>query len=187
MFFFKVVDLHLTNTTEELEYLICSTLSSDITLFEKISSSAYRLRSNPLTSKGEGDYQSDSEDSRSVDVSCGDSIFSNDESELDSARTSFSIINHRRGSTKKHSKVVDDTEIDESNSGELWVLALMEGEYSELSLEEKLTTLVALADLTSAGSSIRVEVSQPSSSCFTFGILYWYHSQESQLQISMHE
>lgn len=152
----RVVDLHLTNTTEELEYLICSTLSSDITLFEKISSSAYRLRSNPLTSKGERDHQSDSEDSRSVDVSCGDSIFSN-ESELDSARTSFSIINHRQGSRKKHSKVVDDTEIDESNPGELWVLALMEGEYSELSLEEKLTTLVALADLTSAGSSIRVD------------------------------
>ncbi|KDP45175.1 hypothetical protein JCGZ_15040 [Jatropha curcas] len=48
-------------------------------------------------------------------------------------------------------------EIDESQPGEVWLLGLMEGEYSDLSIEEKLNALVALIDLLSAGSSVRVE------------------------------
>jgi hypothetical protein len=51
-----------------------------------------------------------------------------------------------------------ENEIDESRPGEVWLLGLMEGEYSDLSIEEKLNGLVALIDLVSAGSSIRLEV-----------------------------
>ncbi|KAF9618781.1 hypothetical protein IFM89_002649 [Coptis chinensis] len=144
--------------TAELEILICSTLSSDITLFENISPSGYRLRSNPLTNKAAGVYQSYSEDFGNVD---GDSennnTISSDESELDLGRTNLSIVKPKQHHTKKSLVMIECTKIDESNSGELWVLALMEGEYSDLSIEEKLNSLVALVDLTSVGSSIRVK------------------------------
>ncbi|KAF8413823.1 hypothetical protein HHK36_001817 [Tetracentron sinense] len=49
-----------------------------------------------------------------------------------------------------------DTEIDESNSGEPWVQALMEGEYSDVSVEERLNALVALVGVAIEGNSIRV-------------------------------
>ncbi|KAJ0959683.1 hypothetical protein J5N97_000651 [Dioscorea zingiberensis] len=45
----------------------------------------------------------------------------------------------------------------ESYSGEAWVLGLMEGEYSNLSIEEKLDALLALVDLTASSSSCQFE------------------------------
>lgn len=50
----------------------------------------------------------------------------------------------------------DDIEIDESNSGEPWVQGLVEGEYSDLSVEERLNALVALVGVAIEGNSIRV-------------------------------
>uniref|UniRef100_A0A1D1XSU5 Reticulocyte-binding protein 2 a n=1 Tax=Anthurium amnicola TaxID=1678845 RepID=A0A1D1XSU5_9ARAE len=50
----------------------------------------------------------------------------------------------------------DGTEIDESDSGEPWVQGLMEGEYSDLSVEERLNALVALIGMAIEGNSIRV-------------------------------
>ncbi|XP_077212458.1 homeobox-DDT domain protein RLT2-like [Tasmannia lanceolata] len=50
----------------------------------------------------------------------------------------------------------EGTEIDESNSGELWVQGLMEGEYSDLTVEERLNALAALIGLAIEGNSIRV-------------------------------
>jgi hypothetical protein len=57
----------------------------------------------------------------------------------------------------------EDTDIDESNPGEPWVQGLMEGEYSDLSVEERLNALVALIGVAIEGNSIRVvlEVSFP--------------------------
>lgn len=49
----------------------------------------------------------------------------------------------------------EDTAIDESNSGEPWVQGLMEGEYSDLSVEERLNALVALIGVAVEGNSIR--------------------------------
>ncbi|XP_010260331.1 PREDICTED: homeobox-DDT domain protein RLT2 isoform X2 [Nelumbo nucifera] len=49
-----------------------------------------------------------------------------------------------------------DVEIDESNLGEPWVQGLMEGEYSDLSVEERLNALVALIGVAIEGNSIRV-------------------------------
>ncbi|KAL5998845.1 hypothetical protein ACLOJK_009793 [Asimina triloba] len=60
--------------------------------------------------------------------------------------------NHHEGGNDDQ----DDTEIDESNSGEPWVQGLMEGEYSDLSVEERLSALVALIGVAIEGNSIRV-------------------------------
>ncbi|XP_022720447.1 homeobox-DDT domain protein RLT1-like isoform X2 [Durio zibethinus] len=46
-------------------------------------------------------------------------------------------------------------EIDESKSGESWIQGLSEGEYSHLSVEERLNALVALIGIVNEGNSIR--------------------------------
>ena len=51
---------------------------------------------------------------------------------------------------------LEDTEIDESNPGELWVQGLMERDYSDLSVEERVNALVALISMAIEGNSIRV-------------------------------
>ncbi|CAL5352855.1 unnamed protein product [Camellia sinensis] len=48
----------------------------------------------------------------------------------------------------------EDMVIDESNSGEPWVQGLMEGEYSDLSVEERLSAVVALIGVANEGNSI---------------------------------
>ncbi|XP_054812653.1 homeobox-DDT domain protein RLT2 isoform X2 [Prosopis cineraria] len=50
----------------------------------------------------------------------------------------------------------DTASIDESNRGEPWVEGLIEGEYSDLSVEERLNALVALIGVAIEGNSIRV-------------------------------
>ncbi|XP_039039455.1 homeobox-DDT domain protein RLT3-like [Hibiscus syriacus] len=147
-----VTELNLTSSTEELEEVICSTLSSDITLFEKISSSAYRLRCSSVA-KDSNDCHSDTEDSGSVD----DSDDSSDDSECDSGNYYQRKTKHDNHRKSKNNMLTVYTEIDESHPGDVWLLGLMEGEYSDLSIEEKLNALVALIDLLSAGSSIRME------------------------------
>ncbi|KAK1379238.1 hypothetical protein POM88_025982 [Heracleum sosnowskyi] len=57
----SIVELNLAATTNELELLISSVLSSDVTLFEKIASSAYRVRINSVLHESESD-QSDVDD-----------------------------------------------------------------------------------------------------------------------------
>ncbi|KAK7319734.1 hypothetical protein RJT34_04459 [Clitoria ternatea] len=47
-------------------------------------------------------------------------------------------------------------EIDESKPGESWVQGLAEGEYSDLSVEERLNALVVLVGVANEGNSIRV-------------------------------
>ncbi|GKU93030.1 hypothetical protein SLEP1_g6668 [Rubroshorea leprosula] len=50
----------------------------------------------------------------------------------------------------------EDTDIDESNPGEPWVQGLMEGEYTDLSVEERLNALVTLIGVAIEGNSVRV-------------------------------
>ncbi|CAN6444549.1 unnamed protein product [Victoria cruziana] len=50
----------------------------------------------------------------------------------------------------------EDIEIDESSIGEPWVQGLVEGEYSDLSVEERLHALVALIGVALEGNSIRI-------------------------------
>ena len=138
-----------------MENLIISALSSNIKLYEKISQSRYRLRIHTVEKECE-DFRSDSED-----LGCGDDVSEvtggNDanDSECESRDTSLSKSDVSKSNS--HSLTVYD-EIDESHPGEVWLLGLMEGEYSDLSIEEKLNALTALVDLIRAGSSIRMEV-----------------------------
>ncbi|ESW31360.1 hypothetical protein PHAVU_002G232200 [Phaseolus vulgaris] len=50
----------------------------------------------------------------------------------------------------------DNMEIDESKPGESWVQGLAEGEFSDLSVEERLNALVVLVGVANEGNSIRV-------------------------------
>ncbi|KAE9460106.1 hypothetical protein C3L33_07980, partial [Rhododendron williamsianum] len=54
-----------------------------------------------------------------------------------------------------------DTEIDESKSGQPWVLGLTEGEYSDLSVEERLRALVAVDRLDAANALKKQIEEQP--------------------------
>ncbi|URE22844.1 hypothetical protein MUK42_12920 [Musa troglodytarum] len=155
----QIVELGLPNTTEELEKLIYSTLSSDITLFEKIGPSAYRLRVDPQI-KGKGDSHSDTEDSGSVDDDSEDdnaSGSSDDCEEMESTIHDRRIIKYNSLHKKISKRITEYTEIDESYSGEAWMQGLMEGEYSTLSIEEKMDAIVALVDLVGGCSSLRME------------------------------
>ncbi|XP_040381805.1 homeobox-DDT domain protein RLT3 [Oryza brachyantha] len=148
----EIVDLNIPSM--EVDQLIYSTLSSDITLFEKITPSAYRLRVDPRI-KGKEDSGSDTEDSGSVDDD-SDASSGADESE-GSHETSFSEHEHRITRRKRkngHENVNRCSEIDESYSGERWLLGLMEGEYSDLSIDEKLDCLVALMDVVSGADTV---------------------------------
>ncbi|VAH57902.1 unnamed protein product [Triticum turgidum subsp. durum] len=155
----QIIGLNLSGASE-VEQLIFSTLSSDITLFEKIAPSAYRLRVDPRI-KGKEDSRSDTEDSGTVDDD-GDASSSGDES--DGPQESYPehesrIIRWRQKNV--HKNMNKCSEIDESYSGERWLLGLMEGEYSDLSIDEKLDCLVALIDVVSgAGSVPRLEEPQ---------------------------
>ncbi|KAL9164032.1 hypothetical protein ABFS82_06G079800 [Erythranthe guttata] len=142
-----IVELNLTDTLHDLEDLIASALSGDITLFEKISSSGYRLRIHAA--------EKESEDCE--DMGSGDDISEvtgGNDSDYESGDSSPSNIDVNKCNTNVMS-VYD--EIDESHPGEVWLLGLMEGEYSDLSIEEKLSALAALIDLLRAGSSVRME------------------------------
>lgn len=146
----KIVDLKLASTTEDVESLVVSMLSSDITLFEKISLATYRLRVNTIVKKAE-ELESDSEDCGSVD------------DDLNESSDGDSGCDIRDGKSRNLSLVISknslqSTEIDESHPGEAWLLGLTEGEYSDLSIEEKLDAMTALVDLLREGSSIRMEV-----------------------------
>ncbi|PRQ29011.1 putative transcription factor & chromatin remodeling DDT family [Rosa chinensis] len=50
----------------------------------------------------------------------------------------------------------ENMEIDESKAGESWVQGLTEGDYSDLSVEERLSSLVSLIGIANEGNSIRV-------------------------------
>ncbi|XP_022639986.1 homeobox-DDT domain protein RLT3 isoform X2 [Vigna radiata var. radiata] len=161
----QIVELNLASTTEELESLICSALSSDITLFEKISATAYRLRMSTVM-KDSDESHSDTEYSGSVDdeLNDTDTCSSADDFENDSINSSIRKLKSVNSHKKNMRKIY--TEIDESRSGEAWLLGLMESEYSNLNIEEKLNALAALTDLVSSGSSVRMkDLSKVSADC----------------------
>ncbi|XP_020686322.1 homeobox-DDT domain protein RLT3 isoform X4 [Dendrobium catenatum] len=151
----QIVTLDLPSTTEEQEELIKSTLSSDITLFEKIGPAAYRLRCNHQM-KGKNGNQSEDDDSGSVEDEYSDAYRngSSDDSEGESSMACGQrIIKYKRMHVRAQQKLIECSEIDESYTGEAWVQGLVEGDYSNLSTGEKLDALVALVDLIGSCSS----------------------------------
>ncbi|KAL6493767.1 hypothetical protein OROGR_032102 [Orobanche gracilis] len=150
----SIVELNLTDNVQKLENLIISALSGDITLFEKISFCGYRLRMH-ATEKECEECPCDSEDFGSGD-DISEVTGGNDANDLEyeSRDSSTSIINV--GNSDTNILILCD-EIDESHPGEVWLSGLMESEYSDLSIDEKLNALAALIDLLHGGSSIRME------------------------------
>ncbi|XP_057507040.1 homeobox-DDT domain protein RLT2-like isoform X2 [Actinidia eriantha] len=89
----------------------------------------------------------------------GSSPLMQSEGYKDVKRTSASVdqsVDVARFSNEAANLDQEDTVIDESNSGEPWVQGLVEGEYSDLSVEERLNALVALIGVANEGNSIRV-------------------------------
>jgi len=108
--------------------------------------------------KDSDESHSDTEYSGSVDdeLNDTDTCSSADDYENDSINSSIrklkSVNSHKNNMRKMY------MEMDESRSGEAWLLGLMEIEYSNLNIEEKLNALAALTDLVSSGSSVRMKV-----------------------------
>ncbi|KAJ3670695.1 hypothetical protein LUZ60_008121 [Juncus effusus] len=77
----------------------------------------------------------------------------------------------------------EETEIDESNYGEAWVQGLSEGDYSELSVEEKLKALVALTGVAIAGNSIRAILEERLEAANTLKKQMWADAQLDKRRI----
>ncbi|KAH9619695.1 hypothetical protein KSS87_015764 [Heliosperma pusillum] len=151
----QVVDLNLGKLDDELEDSICSILAGDITLFEKISLSTYRLRLSSVLQKDE-DGQSDAEGCGSIcDDYRDDNVMGVNYSECDSGNSTSRLSSALH--IDEENALIVCSEIDESHPGESWMLGLLEGEYCDLNIEEKLDALLALIDLLSAGSSFRMK------------------------------
>ncbi|XP_031105790.1 homeobox-DDT domain protein RLT2 [Ipomoea triloba] len=54
----------------------------------------------------------------------------------------------------------ENTIVDDGSAGEQWVQGLMDGEYSDLSVEERLDALVALVGFANEGNSIRIALEE---------------------------
>ncbi|KAJ0960513.1 hypothetical protein J5N97_001603 [Dioscorea zingiberensis] len=110
----QIVSLDNSNTTEELEQAIYSTLSSDVTLFEKIAPTTYRLRVNPQI-KGADDSQPEDEDMGSVDDDSDSTSTSSGSDDSDDSDNEGGIVQYKILRNKKRClKVTEETSIDES-------------------------------------------------------------------------
>ncbi|KAK7412388.1 hypothetical protein VNO78_03844 [Psophocarpus tetragonolobus] len=77
----------------------------------------------------------------------------------------------------------DNMEIDESKSGESWILGLSEGEYSDLSVEERLNALVALVGVANEGNSIRVVLEDRLESANALKKQMWAEAQIDKVRL----
>ncbi|BFG26370.1 hypothetical protein CerSpe_126440 [Prunus speciosa] len=107
VFVLHISELNLSSGIDELESLIGSTLSSDITLFEKISSSTYRVRINSSDMKVE-ESQSDTEDSGAVDDDLGDNgtCSSDDDSGCKSGNSKIKKLTYMNHGKSKDNMVI---------------------------------------------------------------------------------
>ncbi|CAI8591100.1 unnamed protein product [Vicia faba] len=77
----------------------------------------------------------------------------------------------------------DIMEIDESKSGESWVQGLTEGEYSDLSVEERLNALVALVGVANEGNSIRIVLEDRLESANALKKQMWAEAQIDKIRL----
>ncbi|KAL2321127.1 hypothetical protein Fmac_030096 [Flemingia macrophylla] len=77
----------------------------------------------------------------------------------------------------------DNMEIDESKPGESWVQGLAEGEYSDLSVEERLNALVVLVGVANEGSSIRVVLEDRLEAANALKKQMWAEAQLDKLRL----
>ncbi|PPS01295.1 hypothetical protein GOBAR_AA19353 [Gossypium barbadense] len=81
-----------------------------------------------------------------------DADYPKDEVDNDPSNTGQYVASEENGTGNPDQQNI---EIDESKSGESWIQGLSEGEYSHLSVEERLNALVALIGIANEGNSIR--------------------------------
>ncbi|XP_010556849.1 PREDICTED: homeobox-DDT domain protein RLT2-like isoform X2 [Tarenaya hassleriana] len=82
------------------------------------------------------------------------------ESELSLSRFHSEDVKEERKESSLVEQYEEDDCFDESKLGESWVEALVEGEYSELSVEERLNALVSLIGVAIEGNTIRVSLEE---------------------------
>uniref|UniRef100_A0A0D9V401 Homeobox domain-containing protein n=1 Tax=Leersia perrieri TaxID=77586 RepID=A0A0D9V401_9ORYZ len=122
-------------TSKTPEASIAAALSRDTKLFERTAPSTYCVKSP---------YRKDPADSEASKISLD---------KPSSANTSGDSL--VRASSDYHEVARKDKEIDESNQGEPWVQGLTEGDYCDLSVEERLNALVTLVGVANEGNFIR--------------------------------
>ncbi|XP_062217174.1 homeobox-DDT domain protein RLT2-like isoform X4 [Phragmites australis] len=80
-------------------------------------------------------------------------------SSLGNSNTAGTSSDSPLGASSDYHEVIpgdsEDTQIDESNQVESWIQALAEGDYCDLSVDERLNALVALVGVATEGNSIR--------------------------------
>lgn len=92
---------------------------------------------------------------------------------------SFSID----GDSHKGNHMKEETEIDENHIGEPWVQGLMEGEYSDLSVEERLNALVCLIGVANEGNTIRVVLEERLEAANALKRQMWAEAQSDRRRI----
>ncbi|WOL14533.1 hypothetical protein Cni_G23313 [Canna indica] len=80
-------------------------------------------------------------------------------------------------SSNHHEPDMEEKEIDENNYGEPWVQGLSEGDYSELSVEERLNALVTLIGVSIEGNSIRMVLEERLESATALKKQMWAEAQ----------
>ncbi|XP_052203484.1 homeobox-DDT domain protein RLT1-like isoform X2 [Diospyros lotus] len=110
----------------------------------------------PNVNKNSSSYQDVNTCSGNEKENFSDNVVFNLENESDIAGTHVDRFISAAGNNNDSCNLGHgDTEIDESKSGEPWVQGLTEGEYSELSVEERLSALVALVGIANEGICTR--------------------------------
>ncbi|KAJ1384650.1 WHIM2 domain [Sesbania bispinosa] len=79
--------------------------------------------------------------------------------------------------------ILEGMDVDESIPGEPWVQGLMEGEYSDLSVEERLHALVALIGVAIEGNSIRIVLEERLEAANTLKKQMWAEAQLDKRRI----
>ncbi|XP_027345638.1 homeobox-DDT domain protein RLT2 isoform X2 [Abrus precatorius] len=164
-------------TSKTPEASIAAALSRDTKLFERTAPSTYCLRSayrkDPADSEAiysaareritifksgfvnaeeadDGERDADSESDVAEDPEIDDLG-----TEINSKKESSNYEESNANSAMRY-RMDNGLDVDESIPGEPWVQALTEGEYSDLSVEERLHALVALIGVATEGNTIRV-------------------------------
>uniref|UniRef100_A0A452ZWD4 HTH HARE-type domain-containing protein n=1 Tax=Aegilops tauschii subsp. strangulata TaxID=200361 RepID=A0A452ZWD4_AEGTS len=136
-------------TSKTPEASISAALSRDTKLFERTAPSTYCVKTP---------YRKDPADSEAVFSEAREKIrvFQNALSGCEEVEKD--VEDAERGDDDSECDEADasqDAEIDESNQGESWVQGLAEGDYCDLSVEERLNALVALIGVATEGNSMR--------------------------------
>ncbi|XP_062105928.1 homeobox-DDT domain protein RLT2 isoform X2 [Humulus lupulus] len=122
-----------------------------------VSQEVNKLNEVSVSGNGEEIVQVIETPKKDLQNSCGDSVHSESCVKMeDGASFLTQPVNVVASNNDVPNFGGEDPDIDESNPGEPWVQGLVEGEYSDLSVEERLNALVALVGVAIEGNSVRL-------------------------------